>query len=100
MKDFFFSNEEDQKNFLLENKWLICSLIVEGVRKSIDDNLETLTIFRIISPLDDFIMTTELKKKDWLESLNKCLEYYESIEEYEMCDKIVNLIKEIRNGPT
>lgn len=99
MKDFFFSNEEDQKNFLLENKWLICSLIVEGVRKSIDDNLESITIFRIINPLDDFIMTTELKKDDWLESLNKCLGYYESIEEYEMCDKIVNLIKEIRNGP-
>lgn len=98
MKDFYFSNEDDQKNFLLENKWLIHSLIVEGVRKCIDEGLDSLVIFRIINPIDDFILTTELFKKDWEESLNKCLKYYESIEEFEMCTKIVELLKTIKNG--
>ena len=28
MKDFYFSDEEDAKEFLLKNKWLINSLIV------------------------------------------------------------------------
>jgi len=98
MKDFYFSNEDDKKNFFLENKWLIHSLIVECVRKCIDEGLDSLVIFRIINPLDDFILTTELYKKDWGESLGKSLEYYESIEEYEMCDKIIKLLKIIKGG--
>jgi hypothetical protein len=98
MKDFYFSNEDDQKNFLLENKWLIHSLIVEGVRKSLDEGLDTIIIFRIINQFNDFVLTTELQKKDWEESLNKCLSYYESIEEYEMCDKIIKLLKTIKDG--
>lgn len=98
MKDFYFSNEDEQKNFLRDNKWLICSLIVEGVKKSLDEGLESLVIFRLINPLDNFILTTDLKKNDWEESLKKCLEYYESIEEYEMCDKIIKLLKTIKDG--
>jgi hypothetical protein len=98
MKDFYFSNEDEQKNFLRDNKWLICSLIVEGVKKSLDEGLESLIIFRLINPLDNFILTTDLKKNDWEESLKKCLEYYESIEEYEMCDKIIKLLKTIKDG--
>jgi hypothetical protein len=44
------------------------------------------------------MLTTELKKSDWTNSLNKCLSYYESIEEYEMCDKIITLLKIIEDG--
>lgn len=98
MKDFYVSNEDDQKKFLQDNKWLICSLIVEGVKKSIEENLESLIIFRVINPLMGSMLTTELKKSDWANSLNKCLSYYESIEEYEMCDKIMALLKVIDNG--
>ena len=98
MKDFYVSNGDDQKKFLQDNKWLICSLIVEGVKKSIEENLESLIIFRVINPLMDSMLTTELKKSDWVNSLNKCLSYYESIEEYEMCNKIMVLLKVIDNG--
>ena len=98
MKDFYFSNEEDRKKFLIDNKWLICSLIVEGVKKSFDEGLQSIVIFRLIYTIDDFIMTTELRKNDWSNSLDKCLEYYESVEEYEMCDKIINLLKTIKDG--
>jgi hypothetical protein len=98
MKDFYVSNGDDQKIFLQDNKWLICSLIVEGVKKSIEENLESLIIFRVINPLENTMLTTELKKSDWTNSLNKCLSYYESIEEYEMCDKIITLLKIIEDG--
>ena len=98
MKDFYFSNEEDRKKFLIDNKWLICSLIVEGVKKSFDEGLQSIVIFRLINTIDDFIMTTELRKNDWGKSLYKCLEYYESVEEYEMCNKIINLLKTIKDG--
>jgi len=98
MKDFYVSNEDDLKKFFQENKWLIHSLIVEGIKKSIEENLESLIIFRVINPLGDIMLTPELKKSDWTNSLNKCLSYYESIEEYEMCDKIITLLKIIEDG--
>jgi hypothetical protein len=98
MKDFYFSSEGDQKKFLIENKWLICSLIVEGVKKSLEEELDSILIFRLINTIDDVVLTTELRKEDWVVSLKKCLEYYESVEEYEMCDKIINLLKSIKNG--
>jgi|LakMenEpi03Aug12_release.lakeMendotaPanAssembly.Ray.scaffolds.fasta_scaffold1631932_1 hypothetical protein len=100
MKDFYFSDEQDAKEFLLKNKWLINSLIVEGVRKSIDEGLEKLTIFRIINPISGYILTTEINKYNLINSLNKCLEFYESIEEYEMCDRIIKMKEEIKNGDT
>ncbi len=40
MKDFYFSNEDEEKDFLKNQRWLIHSLIIEGVKKSMDENLD------------------------------------------------------------
>ena len=93
MKDFYFSNEEDEKNFLINQKWLIHSLIIEGVKQSIKERLDEIVLFRIINPISNFIMVSELKKDDWESSLSKSLEYFESVEEYEKCADIKKLLK-------
>lgn len=98
MKDFYFSNEEDEKNFLINQKWLIHSLIIEGVKQSIKERLDVIVLFRIINPISNFIMVSELKKDDWESSLSKSLEYFESVEEYEKCSDIKKLLKKIKNG--
>lgn len=98
MKDFYFSNEEDEKNFLINQKWLIHSLIIEGVKLSIKERLDEIVLFRIINPISNFIMVSELKKDDWESSLSKSLEYFESVEEYEKCADIKKLLKKIKNG--
>ena len=97
MTDFVFSNEDDEKNFLQENKWLIHSLIFQSVTKAYEEDLESVTVFRILNPEKDFIMTSELKKEDWVISLEKTLSYYESVEEYEKCHDIKNLLKKIKD---
>jgi hypothetical protein len=97
MRDFYFSNEDDEKDFLKNRKWLIHSLIIESIKKSISENLESIVVFRIINPVSNFIMTSEIKKSDWLGSLEKSLSYYESVEEYEKCEEIIELIKKIKN---
>jgi len=98
MKDFYFSNEEDEKNFLINQEWLIHSLIIEGVKQSIKERLDEIVLFRIINPISNFIMVSELKKDDWESSLSKSLEYFESVEEYEKCADIKKLLKKIKNG--
>ena len=97
MKDFYFSNEDDEKDFLKNKKWLIHSLIVDGVKKSFEENLDSIVVFRIINPISNFVMTSEIKKEDWLDSLSKSMEYYESVEEYEKCTDIKELIKNIKD---
>ena len=42
MKDFYFSNEDDEQEFLKNQKWLIHSLIVESVKKAYNEDLEKL----------------------------------------------------------
>ena len=97
MKDFYFSNEDDEKDFLKNKKWLIHSLIIDGVKKSFEENLDSIVVFRIINPISNFVMTSEIKKEDWLDSLSKSIEYYESVEEYEKCSEIKKLIKNIKD---
>ena len=98
MRDFYFSNEEDEKDFLKNQKWLLHSLIIEGVRLSIKERLDEIVLFRIINPISNFIMVSELKKSDWESSLTKSLGYFESIEEYEICSDVKKLLKKIKNG--
>jgi hypothetical protein len=97
MKDFYFSNDEDERDFLKNKKWLIHSLIVDSVKKAKEEDLESIVVFRMINPINDFIMVTELGKDNWIGSLNKSLEYYESVEEYERCREITELINDIEN---
>jgi archaellum biogenesis protein FlaJ (TadC family) len=97
MKDFYFSNEDDEKDFLKNKKWLIHSLIIDGVKKSFEENLDSIVVFRIINPISNFVMTSEIKREDWLDSLSKSMEYYESVEEYEKCTEIKELIKNIKD---
>jgi len=97
MKDFYFSNEDDEKEFLKNQKWLIHSLIVESVKKAYNEGLDNIVVFRMINTVSNFIMTSELYRDDWVGSLNKSLSYYESVEEYENCEKIKKLIKEIND---
>jgi len=97
MKDFYFDSEEDEIEFLKKNKWVIHSLIIDGVKKAYEENLESVTVFRIINTVSGFVMSSELKKDDWLDSLNKSMDYFESIEEYEKCTEIKELIKNIKD---
>jgi hypothetical protein len=97
MNDFYFFNGDDEKDFLKNKKWLIHSLIIESVKKSISENLDSIVVFRIINPISNFVMTSEIKKSDWVVSLEKSLKYYESVEEYEKCEEVINLIKKIND---
>jgi hypothetical protein len=100
-RDFFFDgSSESEGDFLTKNKGLICKLIIEAVKESMEKNLKNFTVFRIINPNKNFVVTSQITKDDWLESLEKCLEYYISIEDYETCGEIKKLILKVKDGNT
>jgi len=43
-------------------------------------------------------MVLMVDKENWGESLEKCIKYFVSIEDYEMCDTVEKLRKKIKNG--
>lgn len=99
VRDFFFNGEGDEeRDFLLNNKDLITTLIYTGVKEAFEQNLEINKIFKIVNPVKNLLFTCEVLKEDWVTSLEKCLEHYLNDENYEMCGEINKLIKNIGYG--
>jgi hypothetical protein len=83
-------------NFIRDEKDLFFSTIIECIEEAWKINLNSILVaeFDIVGD----IMTIEIEKKDWSESLHVALYYYEDIEKYEKCTKIRNLIDDIYDG--
>ena len=60
--------------------------------------MDVMEVFTSINSNRDYAMTTQVKKDDWGESLEKCLGYFIGEENYEWCDKIKKLKIDIENG--
>ena len=57
-------------------------------------------VFTSINSSRGYVMTTQVKKEHWGESLEKCLGYFIGEENYEWCDEIKKLKIDIENGDT
>lgn len=76
-----------------ELKKLIKSQAPEVIRLAFDHGKKFATIFEI----NDSSFYVELPKKSWVQALETCLLWYVEEENYEMCTKIKDLVKEIQN---
>jgi len=82
-------------NWLKENRYVIYSELIRYSEKLINEQLELVQAI-LVSNLSDNIVF--IIKKDNVElTLNKAMEYFLSIEEYEQCAKIRNLFILIEN---
>ena len=93
-KILLFGTGKPLRQFLYSND------LASVIKKCIDEGLDEIIICRIINLGEDYLMTTILKKMEWVSSLNKCLEFYKDIEEYEKCLEIQKLLKKIEDGNT
>lgn len=76
-----------------ELKKLIKSQAPEAVRLAFDHNKKFATVFEI----NDSNCYIELPRKSWIQALETCLLWYVEDENYEMCTKIKDLVKEIQS---
>jgi predicted acyltransferase (DUF342 family) len=82
-------------SWLKENKYIIYSELVRYCEIIIKDNLES-TEAIMVSNLSDNIVFL-VKKENAKMTLEKAMEYFLSIEEYEQCDKIQNCLYLLKN---
>ena len=76
-----------------ELKKLIKLQAPEAIQLAFGANKKFATIFEI----NDSSFYVELPKKSWIQALETCLLWYVEDENYEMCTKIKDLVKEIQN---
>ena len=72
-------------------KPLMMKTLVASIAEGIEDNLESVNIAEI----KNHNMIINVSRSEWKGGLEKAMEYYIKIEEYEQCSKIKNLISKI-----
>jgi len=82
-------------NWLKDNRYVIYSELVRYSEKLINERLELVQAILVSNLADNIVF---IIKQDNVElTLNKAMEYFLSIEEYEQCAKIRNLFILIEN---
>lgn len=76
-------------NWLRENKYIIFSELIRYADKLIKDDLELIQAIMISNLADNIVFI--LKKENVDVMLDKAMEYFMEIEEYEKCAEIRNL---------
>jgi hypothetical protein len=76
-------------NWLRENKYIIFSELVRYADKLIKDDLELIQAIMVSNLADNIVFILKRENIDLM--LDKAMEYFMSIEEYEKCAEIRNL---------
>jgi hypothetical protein len=82
-------------NWLKENKYTIHSELVRYCEMLITQNLESVQAIMVSNLSDNIVFL--VKKENVEMTLEKAMEYFLSIEEYEQCDKIQNCLYLLKN---
>ena len=94
MKNVHLDSFEEMSDYLRSNKESFFGLIIEGVKQCIEDGVELIDIIHFF--VKDTKIVIQVKKDDWNTTLLLALEYFESVEDYEKCIEIKNLINNIK----
>ena len=86
---------ESIPKWLGKNRYVIYSELVRYSEKLLDENLESIQAIMVSNSYDNLVFV--LKKKNLNITLNKCMDYFMEIEEYEKCAQIRDLYILIQN---
>ena len=91
-----YITEEDLT--LGEYRFDIHCLVLEGVERGVEFDKDNISLLRIINKSDGYSVVLTVTKKTWLNSLEKCKNYFMEVEEYEYCERVRILEEKIKNG--
>lgn len=75
------------EDFVQTNRAEISKAVLSAISFAIDNGLDEVEVFEI----EELGVVFSLSRKDMNDSLDGCLDYFQSVEEYEKCNKIINL---------
>jgi len=95
MIKFSVKSYEELVQLIEDNQGTFFDLILIYIEKSILDNTDNPNICCITILDEDNDIEFNCPKKNWLKSIDSALKYYEEIQEYKKCKKIIELKKQI-----
>lgn len=87
---------ESVNEFLITEQELMFSEIIKEIFISHENGLNEAIICEFTLEVNDNLIVIDSKKETWVYSLSIALDYYESVENFEECDRINKLINQIR----
>ena len=82
---FFPYDPENPKNSVLENEDIIHRRTVKMIDIGYNNGMDVVTLFQIPPLGDEKEVFLNLHWDNWISNLEIALEYFEGIEDYEMC---------------
>jgi hypothetical protein len=98
--EIHIKDKKDELFYLNEYRYEIHKKIIDVVEHAFDNDLEVVPVLKITHDIEKYSMFLTIQKQQWGEGLEKCIRYFERIEDYELCEKTNKLIKKIKNGDT
>lgn len=77
--------------FLKNNKELLFTETLKHIKESIENNENVAVVANLL--VQDTVIIIQVDKTDWVQHLEISIKYFESIEDYETCVEIKELIK-------
>jgi hypothetical protein len=96
LEEIVINTEEDELTVLGDNRTEIHLRLISSIEKSIEENIESIDILKIVNNYRGYIMILKVEKKNWKDSLLKSLSYFEEVQEYEVCSKIKKTLEKLK----
>lgn len=96
LEEIVINTEEDELTVLGDNRTEIHLRLISSIEKSIEENIESIEILKIVNNYRGYIMILKVEKKNWKDSLLKSLSYFEEVQEYEVCSKIKKTLEKLK----
>lgn len=88
---FKFDFIDDFKHFLKSSDELIYNMIYEVLDTKADKDFKEIDVFAVVIKENKSSFTITVKHEGLDDSIDKAIKYYESIENYEICQKFKDL---------
>jgi hypothetical protein len=92
----YIENESEEEKYLQQYKFSIHSKILESIETAFVEDIDRMELFQVVNNFRGFTFIVMVEKESWVDSLSKCLNFYEETEEYELCVRTQNLINKIK----
>ncbi len=91
----YFKTYEEFNDYLITNKNEVFDDVINVINENYFKDVDKVTIAKVLIIENSEIVPIEILKSRFFESLKKAQLYYETIEEYEKCLEVINLIKKM-----
>ena len=97
--EFTVESTEEFEEMVMAKDFRIATAIVEGIFANIDSKRKNIHLISVIVEPENSIFDITIEKKHFAETLEENLPYYVREERYEDCQRIVDVIDNLKKAP-